>query len=70
MLAACGKRTAPRYRTVPRPGRSNSTPRRGFRQIGFFSLKGAQFTRQTPHHAVAAYLRLVDALFVLLRPNF
>ena len=45
-------------------------PRRGFRQIGFFSLKGVQFNRQTPHHTVAAYLRLVDALFILLRPNF
>ena len=44
--------------------------RRGIRQIVFLSLQGVQFNRQTPHHAVEAYLRQVDAPFTLLRPNF
>jgi uncharacterized protein YbjT (DUF2867 family) len=44
--------------------------RQGVRQIVFLSLQGVQFNRATPHHAVEAYLRQVDAPFTFLRPNF
>ncbi len=42
----------------------------GVRQVVFLSLQGVQANRGTPHHAVEAYLRKVDAPFTFLRPNF
>ncbi|GAA1519017.1 uncharacterized protein YbjT (DUF2867 family) [Agromyces terreus] len=44
--------------------------RRGIRQIVFLSLQGVQANRRTPHHAVEAYLKQVDAPYTFLRPNF
>jgi len=40
------------------------------RQVVFLSLQGVQANRGTPHHAVEAYLRRVDAPYTFLRPNF
>lgn len=42
----------------------------GIRHIVFLSLQGVQMNRGTPHHAVEAFLRKVDAPFTFLRPNF
>lgn len=42
----------------------------GMRQVVFLSLQGVQANRRTPHHAVEAYLRRVDAPYTFLRPNF
>ncbi|MGV8910875.1 MAG: SDR family oxidoreductase [Propionicimonas sp.] len=42
----------------------------GMRQVVFLSLQGVQANRGTPHHAVEAYLRRVDAPYTFLRPNF
>lgn len=42
----------------------------GVRHIVFLSLQGVQANRSTPHHAVEAYLRRVDAPYTFLRPNF
>ena len=42
----------------------------GARQVVFLSLQGVQTNRGTPHHAVEAYLRGVDAPYTFLRPNF
>lgn len=44
--------------------------RRRFRQSVFLSLQGVQVNRRTPHHAVEAYLRQIDAPYTFLRPNF
>ncbi|MCA0294808.1 MAG: SDR family oxidoreductase [Actinobacteria bacterium] len=40
------------------------------RQVVFLSLQGVQANRGTPHHAIEAYLRKVDAPYTFLRPNF
>lgn len=42
----------------------------GIRQVVFLSLQGVQANRGTPHHAVEAYLRKLDAPYTFLRPNF
>jgi uncharacterized protein YbjT (DUF2867 family) len=42
----------------------------GISQIVFLSLQGVQANRATPHHAVEAYLRKLDAPYTFLRPNF
>jgi uncharacterized protein YbjT (DUF2867 family) len=43
---------------------------RGIRQVVFLSLQGVQVNRNTPHHAVEAYLRATRSPFTFLRPNF
>ncbi|MFF2369133.1 SDR family oxidoreductase [Agromyces sp. NPDC058110] len=48
----------------------DAAQRRGIRQIVFLSLQGVQANRKTPHHAVEAYLKQVDAPYTSLRPNF
>ncbi|MEL4318396.1 SDR family oxidoreductase [Leifsonia sp. YIM 134122] len=40
------------------------------RQIVFLSLQGVQGNRKTPHYAVEQYLKLTDAPYTSLRPNF
>ena len=44
--------------------------RAGMKQLVFLSLQGVQANRRTPHHAVEAYLRSVNAPYTFLRPNF
>lgn len=44
--------------------------RAGIAQIVFLSLQGVQANRATPHHAVEAHLRRLDAPYTFLRPNF
>lgn len=44
--------------------------RRGIHQIAFLSLQGVQVNRNTPHHAVEAYLRETRSPYTFLRPNF
>ncbi|WP_061961154.1 SDR family oxidoreductase [Demequina flava] len=48
----------------------DAAQRRGLKQIAFLSLQGVQGNRSTPHHAVEAYLKEVDAPYTMLRPNF
>lgn len=43
---------------------------RGVRQIVFLSLQGAEFNVFTPHYKVEKYLRMRNAPFTFLRPNF
>lgn len=43
---------------------------RGIRQTVFLSMQGVQLNRATPHHAVEAYMRDIDAPYTFLRPNF
>jgi uncharacterized protein YbjT (DUF2867 family) len=42
----------------------------GVEQVVFLSLQGVQANRATPHHAVEARLRELDAPYTFLRPNF
>ena len=48
----------------------DAAKRRGIRQTVFLSLQGVQQNKSTPHYAVEEYLRLIDAPYTFLRPNF